>query len=84
MTKFEEHIKEVIKEWARSDDILDFAMGMNIAGFDKIDDVRVVYIADGMSYNPVGYTMRETDGSEEKEIINFLEECGIEFEGGVK
>lgn len=81
MTKYEEHIKEVIKEWARSDDLLEFATGMDISGFTTENGERVIYLANGLYNIADGYRLGEYDGDDEREIIDFLEGCGIEFEG---
>ena len=80
MTKYEEHIKNIIKEWAASDDILDFSEGMNISAFVIENGERVIYIANGLYNIADGYRLGEYDGDDEKTIIEFLYECGIEFE----
>lgn len=83
MTKFEEHIKAVIKEWANTegfDEFLDFAEGMDISGFCIENGERVVYIANGLYNIADGYRIGENDGKEEKYIIEQLAECGIDFE----
>ena len=79
-TNFEKHIKGIIKEWAASDDILDFAEGMDISAFVIENGERVIYIANGLYNIADGYRLGEHDGDDEKTIIEFLYECGIDFE----
>lgn len=83
MTKFEEHIKGVVQEWAKVEDFeefLDFAEGMDISGFCIENGERVIYIANGLYNIADGYRIGENDGKAEKYIIEQFAECGIDFE----
>lgn len=76
--------KEIIKKWHATleegcDALLDFAEGLNINEFVIENGERVVWFEDGNTYRAHAYRMGERDGEEEKEIIETLEECGVEF-----
>lgn len=75
---------EIITKWheaaeAGSDELLDFAEGLNINEFTDEDGERVIYFEDGQSYTAHGYRMGENDGEAERAIIEELEACGVEF-----
>lgn len=61
-------------------DPIDFAAGLDINSFHRgLDGTRYIWFEDGMRYRPVGDIMCETDGDMEYDIIETLEEHGIEF-----
>lgn len=77
--------KELIERWHDTliddehDTFLDFAEGLHINEFVVENGERVIYFEDGMYYIAHGWKMGEKDGVYEKEIIDALEECGIDF-----
>ena len=83
-------VKDIVKEWASVaefgdvDEFLDYAQGLNINGFVIEDGVRTIWIEDGVHYIAHGYVIRETDSEDAKTIMDTLEECGLEFEAGIK
>lgn len=61
-------------------DGLDYEQHINSFHKDPLSGVRSIWIEDGMyTYRPDGYILCETDGDMEREIIDYFEECGIEF-----
>lgn len=76
---------EIISNWynlildSDSEAFLDFAEGLNINEFVIENGERVIYFEDGIHYIAHGERMGENDGIEEKEIINLLQEYGVEF-----
>ena len=84
MTQFEQRMKEIIKEWARIEDLdefLDFAEGVDISGFATENGERVIYIANGLYNVADGYRIAEWNNKEELYIIRMFAECGFEFNG---
>lgn len=62
-------------------DPIDFAECLNINSFHRgSDGTRYIWFEDGMyTYRPDGDIMCDTDGDMEYDIIETLEEYGIEF-----
>lgn len=75
--------KRIVNNWYKtiedSEKFLDFADGLNINSFRLENGVRKVLFEDGVYTYSVDREMCETDGEKEKEIIDLLEECGVEF-----
>lgn len=75
--------KKFINRWhAKVDDIekfLDHAERMDINSFVVENGVRKILFENGNNYT-VDTEMAETDGEKEKEIIETLQACGVEFE----
>lgn len=77
--------EEIVNEWHAtieegSEKFLDFGEGLNINEFTKEDGERVVWLEDGVHYIAHGERIGEFDGDKEKEIIETLAECGVDFE----
>lgn len=77
--------EEIVNEWHAtieegSDKFLDFGEGLNINEFAEEDGERVVWLEDGVHYIAHGERIGEFDGEKEKEIIETLAECGVDFE----
>lgn len=76
---------EVIKEWwisyeyGDSERFLDFAEGLNINEFVKEDGERVVWLEDGNHYIAHGQRIGEFDNDMAKDIMDWLEDCGVDF-----
>lgn len=62
-----------------SEDFLDFAEGLNINSFRIENGVRKVLFEDGVYSYSVDREMCETDGEKEKDIIEELVACGVDF-----
>lgn len=64
---------------------IDFADGLGINRFVEEEGERVIYFEEGVAaYLASAYRMGEKDGDMEKDIIEYLYECGIDFEKGEK
>lgn len=63
-----------------TDKFLDFGEHVDINCFRQVDGVREILFENGNTYT-VDRVMRETDGDKEREIIERLAECGVEFGG---
>lgn len=76
--------REFVRRWHNTLDdtekFLDFAEHSNINSFRVDNGVREVLFENGNTYS-VDTVMRETDGELEREIIETLAECGVEFKG---
>lgn len=75
---------EFVEKWydtiENSEEFLDFSEHIDINSFKEIDGVRCVLFENGNNYT-VDTIMKETDGDKEREIIDRLSECGVEFRG---
>ena len=75
--------KQIVDEWFKKIDdaekFLDFAEGLHINEFAIENGERVIWLEDGMHYIAHGERIGEKDDEKEKEIIEALEACGIEF-----
>lgn len=62
-------------------DCLEFADGLHINSCHRgSDGTRYIWFEDGMyTYRPDGYIMCETDGDMEFDIIETLQEYGVDF-----
>lgn len=77
--------KELVERWhatleKNSEEFLDFAEHIDINSFVVENGVREVLFENGNTYS-VDREMAETDGDMEREIIEALAECGVEFGG---
>lgn len=76
--------KDLVERWHAtledSEKFLDFAEHIDINCFKVVDGVKCVLFENGNNYT-VDTIMKETDGEKEKEIIDTLSECGVEFGG---
>ena len=66
-----------------SEKFLNHAEYMNINCFTVENGVRKVLFENGNNYT-VDTEMAETDGEKQKEIIEMLQDCGVEFEDDEK
>ena len=79
-------VREIVTEWRDAiydedpEAFLDFAEGLNINEFVIENGVRTIWLEDGMYYIAHGACIRETDSPEAKEIIDALEDYGIDFD----
>lgn len=75
---------EIINEWHATiedtEKFLDFGEGLNINEFTVEKGERVIWLEDGNHYIAHGMRIGELDGAKAKEIIETLEECGVDFE----
>lgn len=76
--------QEIVNNWykallADSEAFLDFAEGLNINEFTTEDGERVVWLEDGNYYIAHAMRIGENDGDKEKEIIETLAGCGVDF-----
>lgn len=74
----------IINAWAEelekdTDAFLNFAEGLHISESCTQGGERVLYIEDGIYYLGRGFRMGENDGKAQKNIIDALESCGLEF-----
>lgn len=77
--------KELVERWhatleKNNEEFLDFAEHIDINSFVVENGVRKVLFENGNTYS-VDREMAETDGEKEREIIETLAECGVDFEG---
>lgn len=76
--------REVVDRWHElvddTEKFLEFAEGLNVNEFTSESGERVVWLEDGNHYIAHGERIGEHDGQKEKEIIEALAECGVEFE----
>lgn len=76
--------EQVINEWHAliedTEKFLDFGEGLNINEFAIENGERVIWLEDGNRYVAHGERIGEFDGKKEKEIIEALAECGVEYE----
>ena len=76
--------QEIVNNWHEtltesSEAFLDFAEGLNINEFTTEDGERVVWLEDGNYYIAHAMRIGENDGDKEKEIIETLAGCGVDF-----
>lgn len=76
--------QEIVNNWYEtltesSEAFLDFAEGLNINEFTTEDGERVVWLEDGNYYIAHAMRIGENDGDKEKEIIETLAGCGVDF-----
>lgn len=76
--------QEIVNNWykallADSEAFLDFAEGLNINEFTTENGERVVWLEDGNYYIAHAMRIGENDGDKEKEIIETLAGCGVDF-----
>lgn len=77
---------ELVERWYKilangssgSEEFLDFAEHIDINSFKIIDGVKCVLFENGNNYT-VDRVMKETDGDMEREIIDELVACGVDF-----
>ena len=76
--------KELVGRWhatlENTEEFLDFAEHIDINSFVVENGVRKVLFENGNTYS-VDREMAETDGDMEREIIETLAECGVDFAG---
>lgn len=76
--------KELVERWhatlENTEEFLDFAEHIDINSFVVENGVRKVLFENGNTYT-VDREMAETDGDMEREIIETLAECGVDFVG---
>lgn len=76
--------EQVVNEWHAliedTEEFLDFGEGLNINEFAIENGERVIWLEDGNRYVAHGERIGEFDGEKEKEIIEALAECGVEYE----
>lgn len=77
--------KELVERWhatleKNNEEFLDFAECIDINSFMVENGVRKVLFENGNTYS-VDREMAETDGEKEREIIEALAECGVDFRG---
>lgn len=76
--------QRIVDSWhkallANSEAFLDFAECLNINEFVVENGERVVWLEDGNYYIAHALRIGENDGAKEKEIIETLAGCGVEF-----
>lgn len=76
--------QEIVNNWHEtlkesSEAFLGFAEGLNINEFTTEDGERVVWLEDGNYYIAHAMRIGENDGDKEKEIIETLAGCGVDF-----
>lgn len=76
--------QEIVNNWHEtltesSEAFLDFAEGLNINEFTTEDGERAVWLEDGNYYIAHAMRIGENDGDKEKEIIETLAGCGVDF-----